>query len=120
VIALLGLLACVGSIEPAAPLPEQTSTQGRYRVAVDRSGDRLRLRVRLADGSPVEHGTVRLTGRMGDRVLTPLVDPGECDDIGPERCFHPGGWYVVEPVQTPPDTWSVRISGPAGVDQLSL
>ena len=43
-----------------------------------------------AGSDPVDDAWVRIDTLDGVPVL---VDPGECDDIGEARCFHPGGIY---------------------------
>lgn len=73
-----------------------------------------RLRIRLADGTPVVDASVHVDGSEGPV----LVDPGECDDVGELRCFHPGGVYRL--LARPKGALEVRIDGPAGLDRLRL
>jgi hypothetical protein len=75
--------------------------------------DGVEVRVTDASGRPIEDAAVHAELPGG------LDDPGECDDIGPDRCFHPDGRYLTRgPAPSGPVT--VRIDGPAGVDRAVL
>lgn len=143
---VLAILAC-GGAEPSAPeaaAPEAApadgvvfsgQTQGR-KYAVDvrfdppapRAGQLFAAEatVRLADGTLLEDGVVRMNAGMphhGHGMETDPEDlPGTCEDDA-ERCTHPGGVYRTEGFKFHMGgdwTVTVEVEGPRGLDRTSF
>lgn len=110
-------LACAGPQPVRGPVTEQ----GRFRVAFEARADGWRAWIGDAAGRPEEHALVEVAVRdgAGGPLALWVADPGECDDIGPERCFHPGGRYEGRgawPAAAAAVELTVR--GAAGTDRL--
>lgn len=102
-------LACA-----AAPVATGTASEGGlYRLTAQSVPDGVEVRLTDRSGRPIEDAAVHVELAGG------LDDPGECDDIGPDRCFHPDGRYLTRgPV--PAGAVTVRIDGPGGADRAVL
>ena len=112
-----GLLALACATQ--APLvwsPDQLTDGGSYRIATSTTTAGLLLRVTLATGAPVEDAALSVDVLPTGTPV--LVDPGECDDIGELRCFHPGGVYRL--LGAPPDALRVTVDAGLGIDRTDL
>ncbi len=115
-------LACAPS--PPPPLPAIPTVQAHYRLDAEalerRDGPVLRVRVTDPEGRPEASAVIRLLAQAPSGEQDVLVDPGECDDIGPERCSHPGGWFETVPTgdgSPLPTSWRIEVSGSRGLDE---
>ena len=98
----------------AAPVSSGTLTEGgRYRLTVAPIAGGLQLVLTDPAGRPIEDALVHVD------LPGALDDPGECDAVGPDRCFHPGGVYVSR-VVVPDGPVTVEIDGPAGADRAVI
>lgn len=115
---------------PAAPLATEA---GHYRLTWRAIPEPIPLSelfevetvLTLADGTPVEVGSVRVDAEMpqhGHGMATrPEADPGECDAAG--ACRHPGGVYRTRGMKFHmPGAWVVvfEVDGPKGPDRLKV
>ena len=80
-------------------------------MTVGRAADGIEVRLTDPAGRPIEDAVVHVD------LPGALDDPGECDAVGPDRCFHPGGVYVSR-VVVPDGPVAVEIDGPAGADRV--